>query len=292
MSWAKTFACCASENLPNAGNFSSTSSIASVTIGGHDAGLKAETSKNKTFGAIIQPEMPTGWGDVSFAIDYYDIKVDNGVDRVGTGNILRLCYDQANFSSPYCRLITRAPAGTNRALSVNNSYVNVSTDTVKGYDYTLRYVRNIGPGTFRANGVITRYTEQANKLFPDDPMLSFNGIIGAPKLTGVFDFSYQWKEWRLRYGMEWIDKMSFYSYYEEDPATSTYQMETPSYTRHNLSAEYKKDKWSVIVGVRNLVDKEPPPISQGFANRMGNAALYSGFDYVGRTWFASGTFTF
>jgi outer membrane receptor protein involved in Fe transport len=281
---------CASEGL--APTFNATNSITSVTSGGSQAGLKAETSKNKTFGVILQPEMPTGWGDVSFAVDYYDIAVDNGVDRVGTGNILSLCYAQPNFASQYCRLVARAPAGTARALTVNNSYVNVSTDVVKGYDYTLRYVRNIGPGTFRANGVITRYTEQANKLFPDDPLLTFNGTIGAPKLTGVFDFSYKWQEWQFRYGLEWIDKMSSYAYYQEDPATSTYQMETPSYTRHNLSAEYKKDKWSVIVGVRNLADKAPPPVSQGFINRVGNAPLYSGFDYIGRTWFVNGTFTF
>jgi len=86
--------------------------------------------------------------------------------------------------------------------------------------------------------------------------------------------------------------MSSYFYYEEDPDTSTYKLDTPSYTRHNLSAEYKRDKWSVIVGVRNLADKEPPPISQGVYNRIGNSALYSGFDYVGRTWFASGTYRF
>jgi len=281
---------CESEGLPP--DFASTSSIASITIGGKDAGLKAETSKNKTLGVIFQPEMPTGWGDFSFAVDYYDILVDNGVDRIGTSNILTLCYGQPNFGSQYCRLVTRAPAGTNRSLSVNNSYVNVSSDSVKGYDYTVRYVRNIGPGTFRANGVITHYTEQANKLFPDDPFDSFNGNIGAPKLTGVFDFSYKWKEWQFRYGLEWINRMSSYFYYEEDPDTSTYKLDTPSYTRHNLSAEYKTDKWSVIVGVRNLADKEPPPISQGVYNRIGNSALYSGFDYVGRTWFASGTYRF
>ena len=281
---------CASEGLPT--NFLATSSIASITIGGAQAGLKAETSKNKTVGVILQPELPKGWGDFSFAVDYYDIQVDNGVDRIGTGSILSLCYGQQNFASQYCRLVTRAPAGTNRSLSVNNSYINVSTDAVKGYDYTVRYVRNIGPGTFRANAVITRYTTQANKLFPTDPLVSFNGVVGAPKTTGVFDFSYKWKEWQVRYGLEWIDKMSSYAFFQEDPATSTYKMDTPSYTRHNLSAEYKKDKWAVIVGVRNLADKEPPPISQGFANRVGNAALYSGFDYVGRTWFVNATFAF
>ncbi|QJR14312.1 TonB-dependent receptor [Usitatibacter palustris] len=283
---------CASEGLPT--NFLATSSITSITIGGAEAGLKAETSKNKTYGVIFQPEMPTGWGDASFAVDYYDIKVDNGVDRIGTGNILSLCYAQQNFASQYCRLVTRSPAGTNRQLSVNNSYVNVSTDVVKGYDLTVRYVQNIGPGTFRLNGVFTKYKEQANKLFPDDPLVSFNGSIahGAPEKTGVFDFSYTWKAWRVRYGLEWIDKMSSYEFFEEDPATSTYQMATPSYYRHNLSAEYKADKWSIIVGVRNLEDETPPPISQGFANRVGNAPLYSGFDYVGRTWFVNAQFTF
>ena len=38
--------------------------------------------------------MPTGWGDFSFAVDYFDIKVDNGVDRIGASNILTLCYDR------------------------------------------------------------------------------------------------------------------------------------------------------------------------------------------------------
>ena len=69
-------------------------------------------------------------------------------------------------------------------------------------------------------------------------------------------------------------------------------MDTPSYTRHNLSAEYKASKWSVIAGVRNLFDKEPPQVSQGFVNRLGNAPLYSGFDYIGRTWFVSGNYSF
>jgi outer membrane receptor protein involved in Fe transport len=281
---------CASESLVP--TFQATQSIASVTIGGKDAGLQAETSKNKTLGVILQPQLPSGWGDFSFAVDYFDIKVDNGVDRIGTGNILSLCYASPNFSSPYCRLITRTGVGTPRALTVNNSYVNVSSDQVKGYDFTARYATKIGPGSFRANGVLTRYTTQQNKLFPDDPYESYNGIIGAPKMTGVADFSYTWQAWRVRYGLDWIDGMSSYEFYEEDPATSIYKMDTPSYTRHNLSAEYKASKWSVIAGVRNFTNKEPPQISQGFTNRVGNAPLYSGFDYVGRTWFMSGNYSF
>ena len=281
---------CASEGL--APTFQQTSSIQSITLGGKDAGLEAETSKNKTFGVILQPQLPSGWGDFSFAVDYFDIKVDNGVDRIGTSNILSLCYASPNFSSQYCRLVTRGTASGPTALSVNNSYVNVSSDQVKGYDFTARYATKIGPGSFRVNALVTKYTTQENKLFPTDPFQSYNGVIGAPKMTGVADFSYTWQAWRFRYGLDWIDNMSYYEYYEEDPATSIYKMDTPSYTRHNLSAEYKASKWSVIAGVRNLFDKEPPQVSQGFMNRMGNAPLYSGFDYIGRTWFMSGNYSF
>jgi len=60
-----------------------------------------------------------------------------------------------------------------------------------------------------------------------------------------------------------------------------------SYFLHSLSAEYKADTWSVIAGVRNLRNEEPPVISSGAYNRVGNAPLYSGYDYVGRTYFVN-----
>lgn len=280
---------CASLGL--APNFQSNSGIASVTSGGKDAGLAAETSKNKSFGIIFQPALAKSIGDISLAVDYYDIVVSNGVDRIGTGNILSLCYDSPSFSSPYCRLINRA-SGTN-ALTVNNSYVNVATDRVAGFDYTLRYVRALGPGTIRVNALVSDYARQDNKLFPNDPFSTFNGTIGAPKRTGVLDASYLWRAWTFRYGLDWVGKQSHYGYFnDEDGKTSTYKLDTPNYIRHNFATQYKADTWSIIVGVRNLTDKSPPQISQGFTNRIGNAPLYSGYDYVGRTWFVTGSYKF
>ena len=71
-----------------------------------------------------------------------------------------------------------------------------------------------------------------------------------------------------------------------------YKMDTPDYYLHNLSVQYKGDSWSATAGVRNVADKTPPPISQGFANRMGNSPLYSGFDYFGRSFFVNFTKAF
>ena len=290
---------CASEGL--APDFQATQSVQVNQIGGRETGLKAETSKNLTLGMILQPALPTGFGDLSFAVDYFDIEVENGVNQAGAGNILSLCYDDPNFRAggSFCRLVTRGTAASPTALVVNNSFVNLSTDIVKGYDFTLRYVRNIGPGQFRFNGLVTKYDDQANKLFPDDPLVSFNGTIGdgaapgggAPDMTGVIDATYTWKAWRVRYGMEWIDKMSSYAIFEEDPETSTYQMAVPSFTTHHLSVQYTADKWSVTAGVRNFTNEDLPQISQGFANRRGNVPLYSGYDYFGRTYFVNVQFS-
>ena len=283
---------CASEGLPP--TFQQTSSLQINTIGGAGAGLKAETSKNQTLGVVLQPSLPGGLGNFSLAIDYFKIKVDNGVDRVGFSNILSLCYNDPAFiaGGRYCRLITRAPAGTGRALIINDSYVNVSTDVVRGYDFTLRYSKDIGPGTFLANAVITKYLEQSNRLFPTDPLVDSNGRLQVPKMTASADLQYKVREWKVRYGMDWIDKMSDYNFYGEDPATSTYKMDTPTYILHHLSLQYTGDKWSATAGVRNLADKKPPSISQGFATRVGNAPLYSGFDYFGRTFFVNVSKTF
>ncbi len=277
---------CASEGL--APDYYSTQSVAVINGGGAAAGLKAETSKNFTGGIVLQPELPGWFGDLSFAADYFNIEVNNGVSRAGGANILDLCYNNPNFRAGggFCRLVDpRNP--TNNALTVYDSYVNLAMDKVRGYDFTLRYTRDVGPGTLRANVQVTHFTEQSNKLFADDELVDYNGTLNTPSYTGTFDLVYSWNKWRARYGLEWVDSMQSYDYYGLDKETSIYKFDVPSYFTHSVSAEYTGDKWSVIAGVRNLRNETPPMISSGAYNRVGNAPLYSGYDYVGRTYFVN-----
>ncbi|RPE81372.1 TonB-dependent receptor plug domain-containing protein [Vulcaniibacterium tengchongense] len=292
-----TYVNCAAEGLPP--DFSATTSVEVVTLGGAETGLSAETSKNFTVGLVFQPEFSNNFGDLSFAVDYYDIEVENGVDRAGAANILSLCYGGNDFAEDagFCRLVSRDP-GSNQ-LTVLNGYVNISTDIVRGLDFTTRYVRDIGPGEFRATLLLTRFLEQSSKVFQDDPLIDYNGMLQRPEYTGTLDLSYTVKNWRLRYGLEWIDGMSSYDYYAREnpgldfnPSTSMYKIYTPNYFLSSVSAQYNGDKWSVTAGVRNMFDKEPPTISQGIYNTVGNALLYSGYDYFGRTFFVNVTKSF
>jgi outer membrane receptor protein involved in Fe transport len=283
---------CASEGLP--AGFTATNSIRSINSGGAAAGLKAETSKNVTFGLVLQPTLGTGMGSLSVAFDYFDIKVSNGVARAGTTNILTRCYDDPQFRAGggFCRLIEARDPSSN-ALTVNDSFVNLATDVVRGLDYTLRYTNEVGIGKLRVNLNVTQFRSQANKLFADDPIDEFNGTIGNPKRSGTLDLRYEVKNWRLYYGLDWVGKMDSYAYLEEDPATSTYKLNTPNYLTHTLAVGYKGDKWEATLGVRNFTDVKPPQISaQAGYNRVGNAPLYSGYDYVGRTVYLNASKTF
>lgn len=283
---------CTAEGL--AGDFQSTSSVKVITAGGADAGLKAETSTNMTIGLVLQPTLPEAWGDLAFAVDYYEIEVENGVSRTGASEILTRCYDSnpGDFAADvgFCRLVERDKA--NNALTVHDSYVNLATDIVKGLDYTLRYRKDVGPGTALFNLGVTQYTEVSSKLFAEDPLEDVKGMINNPEFTGTADVSYAWNQWRVRYGVEWIQGMDSYAYYEEDPVTSQYDLEVGDYFQHNTSVQYSGEGWTVTAGVRNLLNENPPVISAGVYNRVGNAPLYSGYDYLGRTAFVNLTKSF
>ena len=285
---------CRSEGLPP--GFQATSGITVVNAGGRAAGLKAETSKNNSWGVIFQPELPSGFGGLSVAIDRFDVTVDNGVDRAGAGNILARCYDDTGFRAAggFCRLVAARNPVT-QALVVSDSFVNLATDIVRGFDYTLRYTNDIGIGKLTVNLQATNFRQQANKLFAEDALDDFNGTIGAPKWASTLDVTYKVKDWSAFYGLEWVDKTDSYARRGENPATSTFKLNTPSYFTHTVSATYTDTvgKWKATFGVRNLLDAELPKISaQAGYNKIGNAPLYSGYDPMGRSFFFSMTKSF
>ncbi|MCR6684934.1 TonB-dependent receptor [Pseudoxanthomonas sp.] len=280
---------CASLGLPN--NFNQTQSIAVYTKGGAETGLSAETSEAVTAGLVFQPEFGDGFGDLSFAADYFAIEVKNGVSLLTSAQILSLCYgqSQAEFSAGagYCALVQRA--ATN-ALTVTTGYLNVARDKVRGWDFNVRYSRDIGQGEFVANAAVTSFLERGGQSLPTIEYKDYAGTIGAPELTGQLDLNYTIRNWRVHYGLDWVGSVESYSYYEKYDGVDyrpDYLMEIDDYFLHNLSLRYSGDDWSVTGGVRNVADKDPPVVSTGGYTTIGNAPLYSGYDYFGRTFFLS-----
>ncbi|MDB5443823.1 MAG: TonB-dependent receptor, partial [Phenylobacterium sp.] len=279
---------CAKE-LPGQPNFQATSSVAVLTAGGADQGLKAETSTNLTVGMVLQPHLPEMYGHLDVAFDYFDIKIDNGVDRLGAQNLLTFCYNDPGFRTGgqgFCRFVDARAPGSN-TLTVHDNYTNVASFKTKGYEVNLRWQDEVGPGRLRVNLDLTRYMTQATKNFSDQDFTEFNGTLDNPKWGGTVDANYKWREWEFAYGVDWIGKMQSYDLLGFDPAGPRI-LDVPDYFLHRMSVRYtSENNWAVTAGVRNLFDKNPPTISGNnfFYNRVGNAPLYSGYDYVGRRFF-------
>ena len=295
---------CASIGLP--GDFNQTSGVTTFRVGGADAGLKAETSKNWSVGVVIRPVLPESVGQLSLSLDYFNIKVSNGVADLDAGTILNRCYGDSNFdpNAGFCRFVER---DANDALTVTSSFVNLSEDIRKGFEFNGRYARDLFGGRFTLNANVTKYTEQSSRLFPEEFLTDMNGTVVNPDWVGSFDATYRFDNVTLRYGIDWIDgdRDRTYEFFAFDEITGvadpddiqsfrdSYYLEAANYFLHSASVQFNiAEKYELTVGVQNLFDTAPPRISAIGYTTIGNAPLYSGYDYRGRTFFANASFQF
>lgn len=276
---------CRSEGLP--ATFSANTSVLVISAGGAEAGLSAETSKNLTYGIILEPEISDSTHMI-LTVDYFDIEIKNGVDKAGASTILPLCYDTPDFQTDtgYCRQVSRDP--TTRQLTVLNPYTNISANISRGIDVDLTFDQELPLGTVQTNLNWTRYYAQEEQRSEGDPLKELNGSLNRPKYGATANIGYELANWKFTYGVEWISSMSGYKEAKENPKTSIFDLEVPSYFEHRVSLRYQADNWRSIVGVRNLTNETPPEISAGSTfSRVGNSPLYSGYDYVGRELFVN-----
>ncbi len=293
---------CASTGI-NVATFQQNSGITVFTRGGAETGLSAETSRNWSAGVVLKPKLG-GSTSVSLALDYFDIKVSNGVSSLSGSTILSRCYSATDFdpATGFCRFVSR---NANNQLTVTSGYVNLSTDIVKGFEFNGRFATDVFGGRFTLNANLTKYTEQSDKVFAEEFLRDANGTLNNPDWVGSADFTFRKGKVTFRYGFSWIDSSSgTYDYLAFNRTTGqvntalaqsyrdSYLLEVPDYWLHSASLQFNvNDKFEMTMGVRNLFDAELPKITAAVTT-IGNAPLYSGYDYVGRTFFVNTTFKF
>ncbi|HET9159652.1 MAG TPA: TonB-dependent receptor, partial [Caulobacteraceae bacterium] len=229
--------------------FHQTNSLTVNSVGG--SGLVPETSKNYTFGFILQPDLGDAFGKLQLAVDYYSITVDDEISQYGTSTILSNCYGSLEFHSQpgFCDFVVRSPSGQ---LTVNSGFVNIAKQRVRGIDYNARFERPLFSGDLRVNLLITRYMEQSTQQtdLPGDFLQDFNGTLGSPKYTGTMDATYSWKNWKGRYSVDWVRGQNDYDLVfgpGTDFANTGQIAFTKDYYIHHLSVEYQaKQNWTAI----------------------------------------------
>jgi iron complex outermembrane receptor protein len=266
-----------------------------VTGGGGPGVLSAETSEARTVGFIWTPD----WIDFSVALDYFEFEVNNQVGQFGALNIVTACHTQPPFpTSAFCGLFNRDtnPASPTFGMitTVNNSFVNISNQVTDGLDVTIRYEHEFSFGRLLINGQGTWTFTDEIRVLPSAPVNDFNGEVYDSDFVANFDVRFDHEDWTFFWNVDMASRASndeaFGSsvfLWRGTPFAAHFKQYTEFVATHDVSTRYRADDWSIIVGVQNVFDDEPPAVSQaGAFGKVGNSVAIGGpYDLLGRRGF-------
>ena len=265
-------------------------------LAGGNTNLKPETAKSNTFGVVIAPMR-----NLTVTLDYFDIKIKDTISNVNPLTTLNKCLESGN--SLYCSQITRDRLGTLWLLpeaSIVGTNVNIGSMRTSGVDVGASYdfrATDYGRFSLMLNGsLLTKFEVEE---LPGEPAYDCVG-----KYNGDGNCDQPRPKWRHKLRLNWgspfkADVALTWRYFKavdlEDGATSAVASDRrlPAISYFDLAASYPVTKQiSVMAGINNLFDKDPP-ITSKYGVGQGNGNTFpSTYDALGRKLFMNLTARF
>jgi iron complex outermembrane recepter protein len=266
-------------------------------LAGGDPNLKPEVSDTYTYGVIIQPRFLP---HLAMSIDYFDISIDDTISTVGPDTSLQACYFANDAAS--CARIHRNPVngslwqGTGQVVDLNTNIGSLST---KGMDLSLSYtgVELGGMGELGFNLVGTyldelTYVSGINGVAPTECQGKFSGAVcGVPSPDWRHHFRMGWETpWNVDLSLTWRYFASVTNVATSQQANIDYRLGSRNY--FDLAANWAvTEKSSVLLGINNVLDKDPPITSAAGTTGNGNTFPQT-YDALGRWIFVRGEVSF
>jgi len=264
---------------------------------GGNPDLVPEESDTYTYGVILQPRfLPK----LAMSIDYFDIEITDAVSTFGPLNMLTACYE--NNDPLACDNIIRDPA--TGALWIGNGHVrdlNINTGgfETKGWDLSLTYsgveMGRFGSLNFNLTGtLLDELVEDPGGGFaPYDCAGTYSGECDTPSPEWRHHFRMGWESpWNVDASLTWryYDKVELSDTIALSPDQIDFELEEQNY--FDLAAEWHvTEKASVLLGINNILDEDPPITS--FPGTTGNGNTYpQTYDALGRWIFLRGSIGF
>jgi len=282
--------------------YSATQSINSITGGNLD--LKAETSRSKTLGLVVTPDLadwlPALGVDINLAVDYYDIDLSNSISQLGVGAVLSRCYNSPGFSAPECALIGHRNEN-GQLSSVNAPFVNAAAEPSRGSGVSLRTDREFGFGDLSVDLLETRVLNYEYGLTGASAPMEYVGRHARPKWRGEADIRLDWRDFTFTWAMDYVgptDELPVYTLADDVSVTNIHRADNRLY--HTLSTRYtdSNGRYVWIVGLLNALDENPPVVGwSGFSPSLSapvnyNIPIGAGYEYLGRRLFTSLSISF
>ncbi len=175
-------------------------------LAGGNPDLNEEDSESFTVGLVFQP-----LDNLGFAIDYWDISIDDAIDVAQAQDILNRCVDApGGIDNEFCRLITRDAANNNNISLIVQTQQNIAALEASGVDLEGTYTFDVAGGNARVR-LIATYLEKLNEFpFQSDPELREQeaGGLGDPEYSGQLDLSYYRGSLGVNWSLRYLDSMS------------------------------------------------------------------------------------
>ena len=274
---------------------------------GGNPNLKPEISDTYTGGVVWQPSFVPG---LSTSVDYFNIKVDQFISRIGATLELTNCVNTGNPT--FCNLVHRDANGS--LFLSNNGFVQdttLNTGSLKtsGVDLNLAYHTDLSSlglgdsGSISASMVGTWLIDTITQPLPGGPSFDCKGLYGVTCGTPSPEWRHKARlTWNTPYSYgDWVKSLSFsvqWRYFGKataDSFDSNAQLNNPALQFANeqtLSAQNYIDLTANFTvhnnlnfrfGVNNVFDKDPPLTGSNLPAVTGNGNTFPQvYDALGR----------
>ncbi|MGH8254870.1 MAG: TonB-dependent receptor plug domain-containing protein [Steroidobacteraceae bacterium] len=269
-------AVCAAELA--AGNFNSTEWTESVCdnqglqLNGGNRSLKAETSENFDIGVIVEPIRNMG-----ITLDYYRILLKNAISGIPYSAIYanpaafpsQFVLNSAGSLSESISLGSECPTFTASTCGyVLQQAVNTGFITTDGIDLSVNYTQHTPIGTFAEDLEGTAITQFHDQLYTGGPVLNLVGWYNSGNQPAL--------RWQHTLRVTWISPDGMWGAGVNNRLMSRYidQLPDGNGNPRNVGTDSTWDVYgsykpirqlTVLLGIRNLLNKNPP-----FSNQLGN----------------------
>jgi len=254
--------------------------------------LKPEIADTTTFGIVLTPTP-----GLSFAFDYYDIKIEDIISTLPGQSIITRCAETGDPAM--CSLIHRDQLGTLWQIT-NSAYVtetngNFGKRDVAGIDANFNWQFSSGKSVFSFNliGSYLNKWELSNAFFSYDCAGYFGASCGdpTPKWRHMFRATWERPAWSLSMAWRYIGPVTtdianpseaLYTPDQFDLYKKNGAYEYPAYNYIDLAATLKLGtSTQFMLGVNNIADKEPP-LGAGYSGNDYGPGWHSTYDPYGR----------
>jgi outer membrane receptor protein involved in Fe transport len=287
---------------------------------GGNPNLRPEKATTRTVGVVLQPSfLPR----LALTADYFDIKVERAIQGFGADAIITDCVNNTTSLSaprPSCALINRDPAGSiwlTPSGFIENLPTNIGGIKTKGIEFNGSYTQRLGGlGSISASLIGTRLIDFKvnNGLTPVYECVGYYGStcgVPTPKWRHKLRTTLQTPagiglslQWRYFGEVERDSRSANTSLNSSGPGPNFgpgAEIKAQSYfdlaTTFNIARKY-----SLRLGVNNILDREPPLVTSGNAGVDGSNGCPTGpcngntypavYDALGRYLYAGVTIDF